>query len=80
MNNHSMNFRFFAVWDSRHQEHGELGKYIILYYLVDDTMDIIQEPRKDLIQTFQSNTILKKMKIPKNWMGAPGNHHISHMI
>ena len=36
-------FRFFCVWDDRQSMYGDQRKFVLRYYLADDTMDMVEE-------------------------------------
>jgi hypothetical protein len=63
--------RFFAVWDDRDSQYGELRQYIIYYYLADDTVEV-QEVYKDNAGRDPVPLLLRKMKLPRNWKYLPG--------
>uniref|UniRef100_A0A1B6DLI7 DM10 domain-containing protein n=1 Tax=Clastoptera arizonana TaxID=38151 RepID=A0A1B6DLI7_9HEMI len=65
--------RFYAVWDDRDSEHGELRPYIIHYYLADDCVDVKE------VKTVNSGhdsfpKLLNKMKLPKDWKNVPDDY------
>ncbi|KDR20690.1 hypothetical protein L798_04839, partial [Zootermopsis nevadensis] len=62
--------RFFAVWDDRDSEYGELRPYIIHYYLADDTVEI-QEVYKKNEGRDPFPLLLRKMKLPREWKDIP---------
>ena len=35
--------RFFCVWDDRQSMYGDQRKFVLRYYLADDTMDMVEE-------------------------------------
>ncbi|XP_069689389.1 EF-hand domain-containing protein 1-like isoform X2 [Periplaneta americana] len=62
--------RFFAVWDDRDSEYGEMRPYIIYYYLADDTVEV-QEVHKKNDGCDPFPLLLRKMKLPRNWKDVP---------
>jgi hypothetical protein len=63
--------RFFAVWDDRDSENGQLRTYIICYYLSDDTVEV-QEVYKKNEGRDPFPLLLHKMKLPRDWKYVPG--------
>jgi hypothetical protein len=35
--------RFFCVWDDRQSMYGDQRKFVLRYYLADDTLDMVEE-------------------------------------
>lgn len=62
--------RFFAVWDDRDSEYGQLRQYIIYYYLADDTVEV-QEVYKENDGRDPVPVLLRKMKLPREWKDLP---------
>ncbi|KAJ9595341.1 hypothetical protein L9F63_027273, partial [Diploptera punctata] len=64
--------RFFAVWDDRDTEFGEMRRYVIYYYLADDTVEVQEiHEKNDGRDPFP--LLLKKMKLPRDWKDKPIN-------
>ncbi|XP_037068450.1 EF-hand domain-containing protein 1-like [Pollicipes pollicipes] len=56
--------RFYVVCDDRDELYGELRKYILLYYLADDTIEILEVHKKnDGRDPFPC--LLRRQKVPK---------------
>ncbi|XP_054267316.1 EF-hand domain-containing protein 1-like [Macrosteles quadrilineatus] len=64
--------RFYAVWDER-ESGGEMRKYVIYYYLANDTVEIgeVKTPNSGH-DSFPK--LLNKMKVPKNWKDIPQDY------
>lgn len=61
-----MIFKFSCYWDDLKSEKGEMNDYTILYYLEDDTMQIV-EVRKPNSGKFYFSTLFKRAKLMKDW-------------
>jgi len=62
--------RFWAVWHDD-SEYGEKRKFVIRYYLTDDTIEVVEEHRaNDGRDPFP--VLLRRIKVPKNWKDVPG--------
>jgi len=64
--------RFYALFDNRDAEEGQLVPHIIHYYLADDTVEVVQE-KKGVDGQDPHYTIMKRMKVPRDWKAIPGN-------
>merc|ERR1712196_37917 len=58
--------RFNAYWDDRNSLYGELNRYIVHYFLADDTIEILE------VKTVNSGKgdfplLLARTKLPKDW-------------
>lgn len=68
-----LNVRFYAVWDDRDSEFGELRPYTVHYYLADDCVDVME------VKSVNSGRdsfpkLLNRMKLPKDWKNVPGSY------
>lgn len=57
--------RFYGYWDDRYEVEGELHFYEVLYYLVDDTMELVElidENKPD--GTMTRKIIVKRKRLP----------------
>ncbi|PSN50975.1 hypothetical protein C0J52_07624 [Blattella germanica] len=62
--------RFFAVWDDRETEYGEMRAYVIYYYLADDRVEVQEvHDKNDGRDPFP--LLLKKIKLPRDWKDMP---------
>lgn len=57
--------RFTGIWDDRDNDCASFDKYSIMYYLADDTMEIVRLPKGREKEAYPM--LVKKCKIPKNW-------------
>ncbi|CAL8142221.1 unnamed protein product [Orchesella dallaii] len=73
--------RFWAFWDDRCSEHGHLRKFIIHFFLEDDTVEIKEIPhdtRTEVFPTFLSRS--KLFKDYKELVTIPGNKEEALLI
>ena len=63
--------RFFAVWDDRAELYGEKRKYLIHYYLVDDTVEV-REVHESNDGRDPFPVLIRRQKIPRNLRDLPG--------
>jgi len=58
--------RFRGYWDDRNQMEGELHFYEVLYYLVDDTMELVEEIIDDTkVSGIRHKMIVRRQRLPK---------------
>lgn len=62
---------FHAIWDDRQRLYGDLQFYRVLYFLADDTIEVIPIHKKN-DGRYPSPKLLKRMKLPKNSIYSPG--------
>lgn len=63
--------KFRAVWDDRDSEFGNMGSYVVKYYLQDDTIEVAEiHELNDGKDPFP--LLLRRTKLPKNWKEVPG--------
>ncbi|VUZ56999.1 unnamed protein product, partial [Hymenolepis diminuta] len=62
--------RFYAVWDDRKEVFGDLRKFAILYYLTDDTMEVIEFHSPNDGRD-PCSILIRRHKIPKNRDDTP---------
>ncbi|CAI6358946.1 unnamed protein product [Macrosiphum euphorbiae] len=71
----SLILRFRGYWDDRNQMEGDLHFYEVLYYLVDDTMELVEEIVDDTkVSGIRHKMIVKRQRLPKEgpWLLQPG--------
>jgi len=57
--------RFRGYWDDRNQMEGELHFYEVLYYLVDDTMELVEEIIDDTkVSGKRHKIIVRRQRLP----------------
>jgi len=57
--------RFRGYWDDRYELEGELHFYEVLYYLADDTMELVEELTDDnRPEVLIRKTFVKRQKLP----------------
>jgi hypothetical protein len=62
--------RFYAAWDDRHNMFGELRKFVVHYYLVDDTVEIREvHTQNDGRDPFP--ILLARQRVPRNFKAIP---------
>lgn len=61
-----MILRFRGYWDNRYEMEGELHFYEVLYHLVDDTMELVEEivDEKDF-NIIHRKQFVRRQKLPK---------------
>lgn len=69
--------RFYALWDDRGNEFGEVAHYKVHYYLIDDTVEIMQIKNK-FKQNEPFTRLLRRTRLPKNY--APGNGNMTRVL
>lgn len=57
--------RFYSIWDDRDQLYGELRKFVIHYYLVDDTMEV-REVHEANCGRDPFPLLIRRDKVPRN--------------
>lgn len=58
--------RFRGYWDNRYELEGELHFYEVLYHLVDDTMELVEEiVDENDFSTIHRKLFVKRQKLPK---------------
>lgn len=58
--------RFRGYWDDRNQMEGELHFYEVLYHLVDDTMELVEEIiDENKVTGIRRKIIVKRQRLPK---------------
>ena len=63
--------RFFSVWDDRDQLFGEKRRFVLLYFLADDTVEVREVPEtNDGRDPFP--ILLNRQKVPRNIHTLPG--------
>ena len=62
--------RFFCVWDDRAQLFGEKRRFVLHYYLVDDTLEVREvHEANDGRDPFP--VLVKRGKVPKSYKDVP---------
>lgn len=58
--------RFYGYWDNRYEVEGELHFYDVLYYLIDDTMELVERliDEKKPDGGIKRNIIVKRRRLP----------------
>ncbi|KAJ8920916.1 hypothetical protein NQ315_015709 [Exocentrus adspersus] len=62
--------KFKAVWDDRENEHGEMRKFELLYFLCDDTVSVKEVHEKNDGRD-PYPVLLRKTKLPKRYTDTP---------
>ncbi|XP_066995320.2 EF-hand domain-containing protein 1 [Anabrus simplex] len=62
--------RFYAAWDNRDSEFGDLRPFVICYYIADKTIEILEVHKKN-DGYFPFPLLLKKTKLPKELKNFP---------
>eukprot|EP00049_Salpingoeca_infusionum_P018042 m.355473 g.355473 ORF g.355473 m.355473 type:complete len:549 (+) comp17261_c0_seq1:265-1911(+) len=62
--------RFYCVWDDRQALYGELRPFILLYFLVDDTIEI-RESHEANDGRDKFPLLLKRQRVPRNFRQLP---------
>ncbi|XP_001949545.2 EF-hand domain-containing family member C2-like [Acyrthosiphon pisum] len=71
----SLILRFRGYWDDRNQMDGDLHFYEVLYYLADDTMELVEEIMDDTkVSGIRNKMIVKRQRLMKEgpWCLQPG--------
>merc|ERR1719183_1931992 len=55
--------RFFCVWDDRQSMYGDQRKFVLRYYLADDTMDMVEEHVANSGR--KTGNFLRRGRVPK---------------
>lgn len=58
--------RFYAYWDDRESLYGDLNRYIVHYFLADDTVEI-REVKTPNSGKAEFSLLLARTKLPKQW-------------